>query len=348
MKESNLLQHVELPICANPIVRENFLALEYSVYQAYSKDLTPVLCNYYTNIVSGQDKRVQFSHLHEDKWLVKAKIMHQHHMTWHREMFESKPDELIEMIQKLIANGYYLTGNYNAFYIKAKPAYQCYETNTVYLIYGYSQKTKVFYAIGKTSDCTFAPYEIEYDEYIQAVFNREDGLFNLNFLKFNDDCAVKADIKKVYNGVYDYLYSKRKEDGPIPEGEAKNYRYGLNCYRDFLKSLTNQHEYRRYIEPVSYAVLLEHHVLMQKRIDYLISTNIVNDEKMGIEYQHIVEKSNSIYTACLQYNSSFNAKLIKQIYEDVELVIQNEQKILNQLLKALKMHLNEDFDAKKR
>ena len=106
----------------------NFLAIEYSVFQAYEKDLTPVLCNYYINIVSGQDKRVQFSHLHEDKWLVKEKIMHQHHMTWHREMFENQPDELIGMIQKLIANGYYLTGNYNAFYIKAKPAYQCYET----------------------------------------------------------------------------------------------------------------------------------------------------------------------------------------------------------------------------
>lgn len=262
MVDVSILDDVKQPICTSPIVRENFLAIEYSVFQAYEKDLTPVLCNYYINIVSGQDKRVQFSHLHEDKWLVKEKIMHQHHMTWHREMFEDNQDELISIIQKLIAGGYYLTGNYNAFYIKAKPAYQCYETNTVYLIYGFNQKTQLFYAIGKTSNSTFEPYEIGYDEYIQAVFNRENGLFNLNFLKFNDDCAVKADIKKVYNGIYDYLHSKRKEDGPIPEGEAKNYRYGLNCYRDFLKSLANQHEYRCYIEPVSYAVLLEHHVLI--------------------------------------------------------------------------------------
>ncbi len=128
MGNVNNLGEVKLPICTTPIVRENFLAMEYSAFEAYEMDFTPVLRNYYSNIISGQDKRVQFSHLHEDKWLVKEKIMHQHHMTWHREMFENQPDELIGMIQKLIANGYYLTGNYNAFYIKAKPAYQCYET----------------------------------------------------------------------------------------------------------------------------------------------------------------------------------------------------------------------------
>lgn len=208
----------------------------------------------------------------------------------------------------------------------------------MYLIYGYSQKTRVFYAIGKTSGSTFVPYEIEYDEYIQAVFNREDGLFNLNFLKFNDDCAVKADIKKVYNGIYDYLHSKRKEDSPVSEGEAKNYRYGLNCYRDFLKSLTNQHEYRRYIEPVSYAVLLEHHVLMQKRIDYLLSTGIVDEKEIGSEYQRIVEQARCIYSLCLQYNTYFDPKLIKQIYNGVSTIIEDEQQLLNRLLERLKMY----------
>ena len=347
MVDVNILDDVKLPICTSPIVRENFLAIEYSVFQAYEKDLTPVLCNYYINIVSGQDKRVQFSHLHEDKWLVKEKIMHQHHMTWHREMFEDNQDELISIIQKLIAGGYYLTGNYNAFYIKAKPAYQCYETNTVYLIYGFNQKTQLFYAIGKTSNSTFEPYEIGYDEYIQAVFNREDGLFNLNFLKFNDDCAIKADIKKVYNGIYDYLHSKRKEDGPIPEGEAKNYRYGLNCYRDFLKSLANQHEYRCYIEPVSYAVLLEHHVLMQKRIDYLISAGIVDDKKLGDEHRQIVEQAKCIYSSCLEYNISFNPQLIKQIYAGVALIIDEEQQLLNRLLEFIKQYyLSHECDDK--
>lgn len=338
MINKNVLYDVKLPICVTPTVRENYLAIQYSVFESYEKDLTPVLCNYYSNIISGQDKRVQFSHLYEDKWLVKEKIMHHHHMTWHREMFENSTNDLIEMIQNLLANGYYLTGNYNAFYIKAKSAYQCYDTNTVYLIYGYNQKARIFYAIGKTSNSTFEPYEIGYDEYIPAVFNRESGLFNLNFLKFNDDCVIKVDIKKVHNGIYDYLHSKRKEDGPVLEGETRNYRYGLNCYHDFLNSLTNQHEYRCYIEPVSYAVFLEHHILMQKRIDYLISADIIDDKELGDEYRQIVEHSKRIYSSCLQYNISFDPQLIKQIYAGVALIINEEEQLLNRLLKMLKRY----------
>lgn len=335
MVDVNVLGDVKLPISLSPIVTENFLAMEYSVYQSYEKDLTPVLCNYYSNIVSGQDKRVQFSHLHDDKWLLREKVMHQHHMTWHKELFEDNCNELIEMIQKMIAHGYYLSGNYNAFYIKAKPEYQCYDTSTVYLIYGYNLKDRFFYAVGKTTNCTFESYKISYEEYTLSVFNRKNGLFNLNFLKFNDNCAIKMDLKKVHNGVYDYIHSRRKDDGPVREGETSNYRYGLNCYRDFLKSLKYQHEYRCYIEPVSYAVFLEHHILMQKRIDYLISTGIV-DANIGFEYSKIVDRSKYIYSSCMQYNTSFDPGLIKQIYKGVAVIIENEQQILNRLLEVLR------------
>lgn len=329
---------VKLPICTNPIVKENFLAMEFSVFQAYDRDLTPVLCNYYSNIVSGQDKRVQFSHLHDDKWLVKENIMHLYHMTWHREMFENNPRKLIELIQTLIAQGYYLTGNYNAFYIKAKHAYQYYETSTVYLIYGYNMESQVFYAIGKTSSCIFEPYVISFEEYILSVFNRKNGLFNLNFIKFNENCPIKIDLKKVHNGIYDYIHSLRKEDALALEGDTRNYRYGLNCYRDFLKSLTNQHEYRHYIEPVSYAVFFEHHILMQKRIDYLISADIIDNKELGDEYRQIVEHSKRIYSSCLQYNISFDPQLLKQIYDGVAFIIDEEEQLLNRLLKMLKRY----------
>lgn len=43
MVDVNILDDVKLPICTSPVVRENFLAMEYSVFQAYERDLTPVL-----------------------------------------------------------------------------------------------------------------------------------------------------------------------------------------------------------------------------------------------------------------------------------------------------------------
>lgn len=111
--------------------------------------------------------------------------------------------------------------------------------------------------------------------------------------------------------------------------------YGIPTNEGGKNNLKYQHEYRRYIEPVSYAVFLEHHILMQKRIDYLISKGMVNDG-IGIEHNKIVDRSQYIYSACLQYNTSFNPEQIKQIYNGVSVIIENEQQILNRLLEALR------------
>lgn len=74
---------------------------------------------------------------------------------------------------------------------------------------------------------------------------------------------------------------------------------------------------------------------MQKRIDYLISKGMVNDS-IEIEHNKIVDRSHYIYSACLQYNTSFNPELIKQIYNGVSVIIENEQQVLNSILEVLK------------
>lgn len=58
MVDVSILDDVKQPICTSPIVRENFLAIEYSVFQAYEKDLTPVLCNYYIPLNASIVKRL--------------------------------------------------------------------------------------------------------------------------------------------------------------------------------------------------------------------------------------------------------------------------------------------------
>lgn len=330
------------PICTQPIVKNNFMALQYSVFQAYDRDLTPTLINYYANIVSGQDWRVQYSHLYEDKWLVKEKIMNQHHMTWHKEMYQDHSADLITLIMKFLSQGYYLTGNYNAFYIPEKPAYHCYNTNTVYLINGYNVNERFFCAVGKTKNSIFETYQIDFDDYLLSIFNRENDLFNLNFIKFNNDSEIKTNYSKIYNGIYDYLHSVNKEDGIIPEGNARNYRYGLNCYNDFLKSLTIQNEYRCYIEPTSYGVFCEHHALMQTRLNYLTLVGVISDERLAEEYQkNVLDVAERTYSNCLQYNIDFKPQLIKQIYSDISDIIKTEECLLQNVLLDIKKHVKE-------
>lgn len=328
--------HKELPICTTPLVNNNFMGMQYSVYQACDIDLTPALVNHYTNIVMGNDWRVSVSHIHDDKWLVKEKIMHIHHMNWHVEMFENRPEEIIEQIICFISNGYYLSGNFNAFYIKSKPAYLSYSTNTVYLIYGYDLEEDIFWAMGKTNNAHFEKYKITFDEYLNSVLKPPKTLFNWNFIKYNDKLNPKTHYKTIYNGIYDYLNSKHMNTGIFPKGQFAFYTYGLSCYKSFLRCLGAQHEYRQYIEPTSYTTFMEHHLLMQMRIDYLMEQNVLSNISISTEHKAICDLSYNVFDNCLKYNQTGNASYIKEIKTATEYIIDSEPHILENMLLGLK------------
>jgi hypothetical protein len=316
------------------------MGMQYSVYQACDTDLTPVLVNHYNNIVMGDDWRVDVSHIHDDKWLVKEKIMYIHHMNWHVEMFEQEPQKIIEQIIYFLSNGYYLSGNFNAFYIKSKPAYLSYSTNTVYLIYGYDLEENIFWAIGKTNNALFEKYKVTFDEYIDSILKPPKTQFNWNFIKFNDELKPKTNYKMIYNGIYDYVNSNNKSIGIFPRGKFAYYRYGLSCYKDFIRRLGIQHEYRQYIEPTSYTTFLEHHLLMQQRIDYMLAQNIISSLNVSNEHKVLCELAHNVSQNCLKYNKTGNASYIKEIKYATEYIIDNEPHILDNLLLEIKKHLD--------
>ena len=329
-------EEIKLPICNTPLINNFIPGLQFSVWQACKYDLSPIIYSNYTNVVSGVDWRVLCTHVQDDMWLEKAKVMRRQHMTLHRDTYEYSPEKLILLIIKFISQGYYLTGNHNAFYVPGKQSYHCYNTDAVYLIYGYNDKRKIFYIIGKTKNCNLEAYEIKYEDYVLSLFNRNKGLFNLIFYKYNDEIKVKPNYSKMHNGIYDYVHSTSRERGVFPQGSARNYIYGMDCYREFAKQLTIMHEHRKYIEPSSYSVLYEHHILMQKRIEFLISEGVIPNEVIFDAYHEILVMAEQINSNISLYNESFNPSLIKQIYTDVEYIIENESIILNNLLVFIK------------
>ena len=66
----------ELPIFESPIVTTSLLGLQYSMFQAYHIDLTPVLINHYINVSKDLDSRSEYAHIYDDNWLCKENVMH--------------------------------------------------------------------------------------------------------------------------------------------------------------------------------------------------------------------------------------------------------------------------------
>lgn len=330
-----------LPVCETPMIRNDHEALQCSVLQSLGCDITPVLINNYTNIVKKNDLGLSYNHLHTDAWFKNDKITQRQYMNFYSCMFTSRRNELIDLITDFISNGYYLSGHFNSFYISAKHAYGAYDTKTVYLIYGYNKTDNLFYAIGKTRCKHFGKYEIPFKEYLNGILNKTDLKFNLSFVKFNEELDAIVSYSKIYNGIYDYLHSKNKEDSLFPKGAALNYKYGLDCYRDFLNMISTLHEHRYFIEPLSYDTLWEHHIIMRKRIEYLKESGALTDLSIVVEYDDICKKAEEVYNYCVEYNTECDPDKIKIIYLFCGQIIDDEAKILNKLLLQIKKHLKD-------
>lgn len=323
-----------VPICTNPIVQDNYLGLIYCVFQAAPVDLLPVLSNYYTNISFGISEKTKYSHVFDDHWLMHAGITYRQHFVLHKEMFEQNPQELLNLIRELISADYYLVGNNDTYYIRAKAEYQCVHTSSAFLIYGFNQQNRVFYSIGKTKDAQFAKYEIPYDELVDSLFFHENNTFYLDFYHYNEDIKPVPDLKKIYNGIVDYLDSTKKGDDPLARPIDK-IKYGLNCYRHFLASLSYVGEYVTYIDPSEYTVFFEHHILMSKRLEVLSSIGVIPKDIVE-QYDSVTEKSRSVYNACISYNNEKNPIFLKEISSLVEEIISTETVILRTVTKKIR------------
>lgn len=325
-----------LPIESNPIIKNDIFSFQCSVLQSNTHGLDSVVFNYFLNLIMGEDGEMVCRHLHNDKWFLKSKIMHRNHMILSSDMYSSNTQELESMIISFISQGYYLYGTINAFYISAKSLYEVTDSYERYVIYGYDLSKKYFYAVGGTKSGVFEKHLIPFDEYYKGVFNCKTNMFNLSFIKCNDDYNQKLNCREIYNGIYDYINSKNKDSFLFKNPKSADYLYGIACYRYILDSVAVKHAQGGYIDLTSCAVLVEHHQIMNKRIEHLLSERAIKSTRIADDYNRINEIAKNTYSICLEYNASHNPQLIKKMHSNFKTIINEEQQTLNELLFELK------------
>ena len=131
---------------------------------------------------------------------------------------------------------------------------------------------------------------------------RTDEYINMNFVKYNDGFEVKPNFKKIYNGIFDYLNGLHKEDGLILDKRLHHPQYGLSCYNSFVDNLTTQHNFRKGIDLLSYKIFLEHHMLMQIRIEYLIECGALKSTTLSKEHKNICDWSKKYMSNAKKYS----------------------------------------------
>ena len=318
------------------LLSDSINAIPLSVIQADERNLLPLILSNYTNIQKGKYPHAEYNHVENDLWLLKSKVMKRHQFVFHKEQYQKDYATLLQLILSFVSEGYYLSGKANDKYISAKAAYDCYDTNTIYLIHGYNLKDQIFYAAGKTKNKVFEKYTISFEEYFNAIFNRWKPTFDLNFIKAGELNKAKFNYSKFHDGILDYLNSRNRSDGIIPEGNAMKYIYGIECYKDFAQNLMYIQESREYIEPENYLIFLEHHKVIHRAIELLEVQNHIAFETIILESQEICNLSERIYSSCLSYNILHFSAQIKTIVNDVNSIINKEITLLYKVIEKLK------------
>lgn len=308
------------------------------VLQADERDMKPLIFRNFLNIQKGRCEQTAYHHIHEDEWFVQSKSMITHQMVLYKGSYENKQNELINFILTMISKGYYLIGEINGKYLSAKWEYDCYDTKSSYLIYGYDQKCKLLYAVGKTKDQTLAQYQITFKEYLDGIFNLQFPTFTLTFINSKDEAIdIKTNLGEIHNGIYDYIHSKNRYDTVIPKGEAVYCIFGIDCYKDFYRKIQYVHEYEQYIEPLHYQIFWEHHKVIRELMKYLLEQCDMVISLLLKEYsEEICVRSEQIYDMCVSYNRQNDPVLLKNILDNIGYIIKHEPMILQQLLDVLK------------
>lgn len=331
----SLPNEIMLPIYSDPLIKSSSRALLFCVLQANFANISPIIIDEYVNIKKDKYQYMEYNHVECSEWPNNINALIKHKFVINKQTIKNIR-ELLTLICSFISKGYYLFTKNNNKYIWNKGAYQLYDSVSENLVYGYNLEKELFYIAGKTVDKDFDGYTITFDTFIKSLLERDVNTLSLIFQIPNTNIVISEKFNKLHNGLVDYLYSRNRFDGVANEASNTQNIYGIKCYKEYVKQLYRLFEYKKYIEPSSYLVFLEHHKLLYIILEYLSSAYSSIPSKLVNDYLLIYTDAQSVYSDCLEFNCSFDPHLVKRIIDNCNNIIAKESDILSVIIPLIK------------
>lgn len=217
----------------------------------------------------------------------------------------------------------------------------------VNMFYGVDCEKKVFYIVGYDANSFYREDEVSFDE-IESAFEKEYRHFyndknmiyifqlNKNEIEYNFDMAA------IINQLREFL------DSSDPTRRFAEYvnvnkdlTFGLKVYEKYIEYLCNERKNQHYgpnIKPMYN--LWEHKKLMNERLTYLKSKNLIKENNQGISIYKELEKEFRVMIDLLiktkiKKNYMYYDKIIKILGNSIE----KEKKAIEILLDELQIDL---------
>ena len=289
-----------------------------------------LLCSKFINLRYLPEDKIRCDFLHKDFWFTSAKMFIRQSLLFSKETLQLDSFDVIKYIISAINDGNYVTGDFNAYYIPDKIEYEIINKRDTYLIYGYDLLNECFYLMGDTIH-GYGSHEVRFEDYINSISNRDDGMFNINIMQYNPEFSFDFSKEKLYKNLNNYVLS-------FDEDVLHNLvspQYGLDAIRQLKADILVDYGRGQLIRDKSFLVLCEHKKIMVLRLKYL---NDHTDIHVGALI-HLAEEnyrlSKDILQYCRMYINDNDLHAYPLIVDLLQQLIDNDEIICNNALARL-------------
>lgn len=302
----------------------HYLAFPMGIIQENAtEDIVPWLCKRYTNcyfIPTSVNNK--FDICVEDKWAEKDKILIQQNISLLRELYSKLSWDYLDLLKKMINQGYYPYGAYNEEWIPQKSAYRRAYQRHDYLLIGYDDERKIFYSAGYLSDSTFKKFEIPYESMTKALNTLKDPFMKFQFYKYNPSAKYSFDLKRSLCGVHEYITSSSS----IHYTDGRSM--GIDAVRELGTYLQGQIEEGHWGDYRYSRGLMEHKFFMKLRIEYLYRQGYLSEESLISFAEQVYMLSNRVHMLTIKYIMTSKKEIGESIANSIKEILDIEKNYL--------------------
>lgn len=331
------MAEVKLPFNLNPLLNTYlFLAHPLGIISGNIPDQSvwfSWIVQKYINCIYYETPKLAFTVYSVDQFFVGDNIIEQIEVkldTFLCKKLNLSETSFVAQIKKALAKGLYIRGLFNERYISAMPSYNRADFAHDYLIYGYSDDHKCFYAAGYVSDGHYKEYKIPYSEYYQSILQPFYREFSLQLMRFNAEKTYETNYSVVIRDLKHYLSSTAFK------GDCSSTKlYGLSVWYKLLEFIAATER----IDLRFTKIFMEHHKLMHMRLDYLSKQGIIQDH-LSEQYVQAKDQANQAYLLSMKYNLTQRQNAKNSCIALIENVIELDKVILPDVIFQIEKNTN--------
>lgn len=257
-------------------------------------------------------------------------------------------EDIIDFLEKMISDGYYLYTHVDEFFIPDTNAYNNYHFPHAILIYGYDKSAKIFNIAG-FDKIKFSFRKCEYRciqdafqsiyENVHVVNHLQKDYFKFTYmLKIKEENGYELDIEWISDQIEDYLNSQNSSRRFRGFSNKTSDYYGVSIYGKLLMYYKDTINSSKKFDLRPMYLVSEHKTIMLERLKYL-KNNLKSPQidNMITDYEKIVSNLRINLNLCIKYSVNNTFDLSNKLENSFSLIRTEEERILEKTHQILQI-----------